>query len=71
MFQEGSRLQKIACCCFIDADLEEFVAPPGLKEIEGGAFYGCKNLKRIVLNEGLETLNDRYIDREDSYYGVF
>ena len=57
-FQEGSRLQKISFSCFEDSGLEEFVAPSGLREIEGGAFYGCKSLKQVVLNEGLEALAD-------------
>lgn len=38
--------------------LEEFDAPPGLKEILRWTFYECKNLKKVVLNEGLETLGD-------------
>ena len=45
-------------CCFCNSGLEEFVAPQRLKEIEGGAFYNCESLKRVVLNEGLETLSD-------------
>ena len=58
IFQEGSRLQEICELCFYGSGLEEFVAPPGLKEIEGAIFLGCENLKRVQLNEGLEALND-------------
>lgn len=32
------------------------MAPPGLREISDGAFCNCKNLKRVVLNKGLQTL---------------
>lgn len=60
IFQEGSRLQKICKMCFSNSGLEKFVAPLGLKEIRYGAFCGCESLKRVVLNEGLETLSDHY-----------
>ena len=64
-FQEGSRLRRIGNGCFQGSDLEEFVAPPGLKEIGSIAFYRCKGLKRVVLNEDLEVL----ADKDD--YGIF
>ena len=52
-------------CCFCNSGLEEFVAPQRLKEIEVEAFCGCESLKRVALNEGLETLSD------DCTIGVF
>lgn len=54
--QEGSGLEMIGTECFSSTHIEEFCAPPGLREIENGAFAWCKELKRAVLNEGLETL---------------
>lgn len=33
-----------------------FDAPPSLRKICNGAFCFCKNLQRVVLNEGLETV---------------
>ena len=47
-------------CCFYNSGLEKFIAPQSLKEIYGTAFYCCKSLKRVVLNEGLETLSNYY-----------
>ena len=49
-------LQKIDGYCFYHSGLEEFVAPPRLKRICGGAFLFCESLKRVTLNEGLEAL---------------
>ena len=49
-------LQMIDSCCFYHSGLEEFVAPPRLKRIRGGAFLFCENLKQVTLNEGLEAL---------------
>ena len=31
-----------------------------MKEIGGAVFYGCKSLRRVMLNEGPETLSDYY-----------
>ena len=53
-------LQKIGTSCFYRSCLEEFVAPQRLREIEGKAFNSCYELKRVVLNEGLEVLKDEY-----------
>lgn len=44
--------------CFIKSGLEEFVAPSELREIGGGTFCDCTNLKQVTLNKGLEALND-------------
>ena len=58
-FEDGSRLRKIGSNCFFASGLEEFEAPPSLREIELSAFYICTSLKRVVLNEGLEVLGDQ------------
>lgn len=74
MFEEGSKLEKIGNFCFFGSGLKEFLAPPELKEIKGRAFMNCKNLKRVVLNEGLMVLGEDDRDFNGSsvkIYGVF
>ena len=58
MFQNDSALEEIGNGCFSNSGIEEFQAPPDLKKIGPSAFSGCKNLKRSVLNEGLELLGE-------------
>ena len=41
---------------FHEAGLEAFTAPPHLRKIEAYAFFNCKKLKELNLNEELETL---------------
>lgn len=41
---------------FRETRISKFIAPEALRIIEEGAFQGCRNLKLVVLNEGLETL---------------
>ena len=36
--------------------LEEIILPPDVKSIEEGAFAECRNLKKVVLAEGLEII---------------
>ena len=38
--------------------MEEFQVPPGVTEIQLGAFSSCKRLRRITLNENLEILEE-------------
>ena len=70
MFQEGGRLRKIGADCFVGSGLKMFNAPPSLRKINSGAFSFCRNLQRVVLNEGLEIMG---VDDEESSsgYGVF
>ena len=56
VFAEGSRLKKIGNHCFANTGLKAFEAPPSLRKIGNGAFFACKNLQRVVLNEGLEAV---------------
>ena len=56
VFAEGSRLREIRDSCFASTALKTFEAPPGLQKISNGAFSFCKNLQRVVLNEGLEIV---------------
>ena len=56
VFAEGSRLKKIGNHCFANTGLKAFEAPPSLRKICSGAFFSCKNLQRVALNEGLEVV---------------
>ena len=57
---------------FQDSGLEEFIAPVYLREISQSAFCCCENLKRVVLNEGLEVLGTSdYIRNRNWRSGVF
>lgn len=40
--------------------IEEFVAPSSLERIDQGAFCGCRNLRRVELNEGLRYLGSTW-----------
>ena len=42
--------------CFAKSGLREFTAPSGLREIQARAFYDCRKLETVTLNEGLETI---------------
>ena len=55
-FAEDCQLETIGAACFCCTGIEEFQAPPSLRDIGDGAFYDCKNLERVVLNEGLERI---------------
>lgn len=58
-FRAGSVLERVGACCFADCAFEEFRAPESLRELYCGAFAGCARLKRVLLNEGLETFGYR------------
>lgn len=74
-FQEGSLLEGIGNRCFSASGLEKFQAPARLRKIGNEAFAGCKDLKRVVLNEGLERLvAERQRDKNGVYVqceGIF
>ena len=53
---KGDTLKRLATRCFESCMMEEFRAPQGLREVEYGAFFDCKRLRDVVLNEGLTTL---------------
>ena len=57
-FCEGSRLEKIGSDCFRGSGLVEITTPATVRCICSGAFHGCKSLKRVELNEGLEVLGE-------------
>lgn len=56
VFERKSRVERIGAHAFAGTALEQFVAPRSLKTIRGGAFAGCRNLKEVRLNEGLESI---------------
>lgn len=64
-FASGSRLKKIGPLCFSKTEISEFLAPPGLRNIDDSAFYECKQLKRVTLNDGLVTIGGRSDDSND------
>ena len=64
VFAEGSRVREIRDSCFASTALKTFEAPQSLRKIESGAFNFCDSLKRVVLNEGLETVGT---ENEESY----
>lgn len=42
--------------------LEKVTLPPSVRRLEPCVFYACSNLKTVVLNEGLETINGDSFD---------
>ena len=52
----NSSLEFIGIGAFQDSGIQKFRAPGHLKTISQCAFAGCKDLKSIVLNEGLQSL---------------
>ena len=38
--------------CFHNSEIERIVIPKGVEEIQENAFYCCKNLKKVLLEEG-------------------
>ena len=58
VFEPSSRLRRIGDYAFAGTALREFVAPCNLREIGICAFMGCKNLREVKLNEGLESLGE-------------
>ena len=56
----------------MESELESVEFPASLKTVAQAAFAGCKNLKTVKFNEGLEVLGtDEYFDDGGMYFGVF
>ena len=71
-FGTNCQLEKISFNVFYNSGLEEFVAPPSLRTIERTAFYKCAKLKRVVLNEELETLGKNELANNGrDFKGIF
>lgn len=62
-------LEKIETNAFRDSGLETVTTPESLRTIGHGAFAGCRNLARVVLNSDLEVLGED--DDVDQHFGVF
>ena len=56
VFEPGSRLERIGKHTFAGTALKNFTAPDSLRSIGDGAFAGCKNLKEVRLNQGLQYI---------------
>lgn len=54
--QMPDSLTSIGVFAFSNSDLENFVAPVHLKEIQEKAFYFCQNLTSVLLNDELEYI---------------
>lgn len=61
-------LEKLQDRCFERSGLQMIRTPANLRKIGNSAFYGCKGLGRIELNEGLEVLGT---ENYRCYHGVF
>ena len=68
----GSSLEFIGIGAFRDSGLREFRAPASLATVSQCAFYGCRDLKSVVLNEGLQNLGlNRLSKAGERFFGVF
>ena len=56
VFAGRSSLGRVGSLAFAGTALEAFVAPDSLRSIGPGAFLGCKSLREVRLNEGLQSL---------------
>ena len=65
-------LEKINRFAFAESGVEQAILPASLRTIVQGAFEGCKNLKTVKFNAGLETLGtDEYLKDGGLRCGVF
>ena len=68
----GSSLEFIGIGAFQDSGIRKFRAPSHLKTISQCAFAGCRDLRRVVLNEGLQSLGlNRLSKAGERFFGVF
>ena len=56
VFEPNSRLERIGTHAFTGTALKSFTAPDSLRSIGEGAFAGCKSLKEVRLNPGLQHI---------------
>ena len=66
-FEAPPLLESIGAEAFTGTKLEQFTAPQKLKTIGNNAFSNCKDLRLVVLNEGLTVLDTK--DDSYDYYG--
>jgi len=55
-FADNGKLHTIGRIAFADSGITEFVAPASLRTIQRQAFTGCKALKKVVLEGGVQTV---------------
>ena len=69
-FAEG--VERIEKAAFQETGLECVSFPQSLRVLSQGSFAKCKNLRVVVLNDGLEVLGtDEYDGDGDMTFGVF
>ena len=65
-------LEEIGLRAFRESGLERVTTPKSVRTIRQSAFCKCPNLKRVTLNEGLETLGtSEYTKEGKPWCGVF
>ena len=42
----------------MNTDINEIMTPESLREIGKKAFYGCRGLTKVVLQEGIQSIGD-------------
>ena len=68
LLPEGLKI--IGIDSFWNSGLEEIILPSSVKSIEPCAFYGCKQLKSVRLNEGLEKLGEKQVVDGHNWVGA-
>ena len=56
VFTANSHLESIGIAAFYNSGITSFNAPSSLRKVCQVAFCGCKNLRRVILNDGLQVL---------------
>ncbi|KAK8845235.1 hypothetical protein M9Y10_021420 [Tritrichomonas musculus] len=51
-FQKDSELAKINIFAFCNSSLESIIIPKSVSKISNGAFFSCKNLQKVSIEEG-------------------
>lgn len=60
----------ISSMAFKDSKAIQVVLPDSVTEIDNYAFYGAKNLRRVIFGSGLRTIGDRAFDGCSSLIGA-
>ena len=50
----SKELKTIEPRCFYSSEIERVVIPKGVEEIQENTFYSCKNLRKVMFEEGSE-----------------
>ena len=56
---------------FAGTGLQSVIFPRALKVVDQGAFFMCRKLREVAINEGLEILGTHEYNPNDDYFGVF